>query len=109
MLFQRNKTTGLSVTEAAERLRRGEIELIDVREPGEWRQGHARGARHIPLGELASRASDLPTDRPVAFVCASGNRSKVATEMAKRQGVDALNVEGGLAAWQRSRLPLTNR
>ena len=39
--------------------------LLDVREPDEWLAGHAPGALHIPLGELAARTGELPTDRPV--------------------------------------------
>lgn len=107
MFFRRGKPSALSPTEAFERLNAGEIDLVDVREPGEWQQGHPEGARHIPLGDLPSRAGDLPADRPVAFICASGNRSKVATETAKRAGIDAHNVDGGLAAWQRAQLPVS--
>ena len=98
----------LTPQEAAERLARGEIDLVDVRDADEWQTGHAPGARHIPLAELASRLADVPRERPIAFVCRSGGRSEVATELARRQGVEALNVDGGLLAWQRAGLDLTN-
>ena len=98
----------LTARQAADRLARGEIELVDVRERDEWQAGHAPGARHIPLAELPARLADVPGRRPVAFVCRSGGRSSVATEVAAGHGVDALNVEGGLIAWQRAGLDLTN-
>jgi rhodanese-related sulfurtransferase len=46
--------------------------LPDVREPHEWQVGHAPKARHIPLGQLARRAGELPDGRAVVTVCRSG-------------------------------------
>jgi len=97
----------LTPQQAAERLARGEIELVDVREADEWQDGHAPGARHIPLAELASRLADVPRECPIAFLCRSGGRSEVATELARRHGIEALDVDGGLLAWQRAGLDLT--
>lgn len=98
----------LTPQQVAERVARGEIDLVDVREVDEWQAGHAPGSRHIPLAELPARLAHLPRRRPVAFVCRSGGRSSVATELAARQGIAAHNVEGGLIAWQRAGLDLTN-
>ena len=98
----------LTPHQAAVRLVRGEIELVDVREADEWQTGHAPGARQIPLAELASRLADVPRERPLAFVCRSGGRSELATELARRHGIEALNVDGGLLAWQHAGLELTN-
>lgn len=82
--------------------------LVDVREQNEWVAGHAVGALHIPLGRLASRAADLPTDRAVFLICAHGNRSKVATQLLQRAGFErVVNVRGGTAAWMRAGLPMT--
>lgn len=106
MLFRRSKTSSLSPSEVAERLQRAEIELVDIREAAEWRRGHVRGARHIPLGELSSRLVELPADRPVAFICASGTRSRSAAATARRHGLQAHNVRGGLIMWKRAGLPL---
>ena len=98
----------LTPQQAAEGLARGAITLVDVRERDEWRAGHAPGARHIPLGELPARLAALPRERPIAFVCRSGGRSSVAVELAARNRVEALNVDGGLIAWQSAGLDLTN-
>lgn len=93
------KHTGID--ELADALGRDEL-LLDVREPGEYEQVHVPGARLVPLAHVASAAPELPTDRPVHVICASGNRSQVAVEVLVSQGVDARNVEGGTRAWLES-------
>lgn len=81
--------------------------LVDVREPNEWAAGHAAGAVHIPLGRLASRAGELPGDRPIYVICAHGNRSKVGVQLLQRAGfARAVNVRGGTSAWMRAGLPM---
>ena len=82
--------------------------LLDVREVGEWIAGRAAPAIHIPLGQLAGRAGELPRDRPIFLICATGNRSRVAAAILLRDGFErAVNVKGGTVAWERSGLPLT--
>jgi rhodanese-related sulfurtransferase len=80
--------------------------LIDVREPDEYEAGHAPGAELLPLGQLSARLRDLPEGREILFICRSGNRSGVATEMAERAGLRAKNVRGGMIAWARHDLPI---
>ncbi len=93
--------------EAHERVVNGEGILVDVREPHEWRGGHAVGARHIPLAELPRRVAELPKERPVYVICESGGRSRVAAEMLHEAGFACpINVNGGTSAWQRSALPM---
>ena len=91
--------------EARKRQRGGAL-LIDVREPDEWRAGHAAGARHVPLGRLAGELGKLSADREILFICRSGNRSGTATGMAQRAGLTATNVAGGTIAWARAGLPV---
>lgn len=74
--------------------------LVDVREPSEWRSGHAPRAVHIPLGQLAQRSGRLPAGRPVVVVCASGARSRTAARELRAAGIEATSLSGGLAAWQ---------
>jgi rhodanese-related sulfurtransferase len=74
--------------------------LLDVREQDEYDAGHAPGVVLHPLRELPEHASDLPTDRTVLCICRSGIRSATATEFLIRQGIDAVNLEGGMQAWQ---------
>ncbi|HJR61660.1 MAG TPA: rhodanese-like domain-containing protein [Vicinamibacterales bacterium] len=75
--------------------------IVDVRTPREWKAGHIAGAVHIPLGDLARRASELPRDRTVATICEAGYRSSLAASVLARAGVDRLmNVTGGMSAWR---------
>lgn len=73
--------------------------LLDVREPAEWRAGHAPGARHIPLGQLAGRLSEVPADRPVVTVCRSGARSRRAAKLLAAAGHEVHDLTGGMRAW----------
>lgn len=73
--------------------------LVDVREPYEVAEWAIPGAVNIPLGVLAARAGDVPRDREVVTVCASGNRSSRAADALARAGYHVANLTGGMAAW----------
>lgn len=89
------------------RIQRGEqLLVLDVREPAEYQEGHVAGSTLIPLGQLASRLSDIPKDQPIVAVCRSGNRSGVATDLLRRAGFDVVNMRGGMIAWARQGLPV---
>jgi len=92
--------------EVSELLQRGEIQLIDVREPYEHEAGRIAGDRLVGLTELAAQAESIDRDRPVVFYCRSGSRSAMATEAFRGAGYDAHNVEGGLLDWAAAGLPL---
>ena len=82
--------------------------LLDVREVGEWSEGHAPGAVHVPMGQLAGRIDEVPTDRTVVCICRVGGRSMaVASELAGT-GYDVRNLEGGMLAWELAGLPVVN-
>ncbi len=82
-------------------------EIVDVREDWEWNKGHVPGARHVVLNALlANPAAQKFRDRTI-FVCAMGERSSVASEMAVALGVrDVVNFRGGTKAWKEAGLPL---
>ncbi len=103
--FKRSNT--IDVVEALAGHAAGRLVLVDVREDGERSRGFAPGSRHLPLGELRQRLGELPTDRPIAFICQSGRRSAMATTAARRAGLDARNVSGGMSAWERHGLDTT--
>jgi rhodanese-related sulfurtransferase len=92
--------------EVSELLQRGEIQLIDVREPYEHDAGRIAGDRLVGLTELAAQAETIDRDRPVVFYCRSGSRSAMATEAFRGAGYDAHNMEGGLLDWASAGLPL---
>ena len=88
----------IAVDELAGFLAAGAV-VIDVREPDEYAAGHIPGAWPLPLGEVAARHGEVPTDQPVYLVCRSGARSLRAAEYLRGVGVDAVNVAGGTLAW----------
>lgn len=104
-MFARPTIEELDPVEAQRRQHEGSA-LIDVRERFEYEAGHAPGAELIPLGELSSRLRELRPDQEILFICRSGNRSGVATEVAGRFGLKARNVRGGMILWARSGLPV---
>lgn len=73
--------------------------ILDVREDNEWAAGHIEGAQHIPLGDLPARYGEVPLDEDVYVICRSGGRSRQATEWLNLNGFDAVNVNGGMGAW----------
>lgn len=101
-----NPDNELSPERVADLFGRGEVDLIDVREPYEHDAGRVEGARHIPLERLASNAETIPRDRPVVFHCRLGARSGMATQAFRAAGYDAYNMTGGLQAWADAGLPL---
>jgi rhodanese-related sulfurtransferase len=84
---------------------RGEIDLVDVREPHEYRAGRIGAARHVELGCLAAEAHSIGVDRPVVFYCRVGARSALAAQTFRAAGRDAYNLEGGALGWTRRGLP----
>jgi rhodanese-related sulfurtransferase len=97
----------VSVVEAKRKIDSENAFVVDVREPSEWREGHIAGATLVPLSTLSSRLEALPRDRDVLLICRSGNRSSAAQGVLARAGFTrAFNVEGGMLAWQRRRLPI---
>ncbi len=88
----------VDATEAHDRAEAGTF-LLDVREADEWAAGHASSATWIRMGEVATRADELPTGTPIAVICRSGARSAAVTQALLQAGYDAVNVQGGMQAW----------
>ena len=81
--------------------------LVDVREKDEYRTVRANGAVLIPMSEFQDRHAELPKDRPIFVICASGNRSAAVTGFLLRSGwTDVANVTGGTGEWERRGLPV---
>lgn len=96
----------ISPQRVAELLERGEVQLVDVREPHEWEAGRIAGARHIELERVAGRREEIDRDRPVVFHCRLGVRSAMATAAFRAGGWEAFNMTGGIKAWADAGLPL---
>jgi rhodanese-related sulfurtransferase len=82
--------------------------VLDVREDDEWAAGHIEGSVHIPLMQLANRFAEVPATGQTLVVCRVGSRSAQAAAYLLQQGVDAVNLAGGLAAWASARRPLVS-
>ena len=80
--------------------------LLDVREPGEWQDGHVAQAWMLPMGQVARHRGDLPEDRQIVVVCRSGGRSAAVAEALRVWGFDAVNLSGGMTAWAVAGLPV---
>ncbi|MCD5325545.1 MULTISPECIES: MBL fold metallo-hydrolase [Pontibacillus] len=91
-----------------DKIANGEVNLIDVRNEGEWNAGHIPQAKHIMLGYLQERIDEVPTDKPVVLQCQSGGRSAMATSILQANGIkNVTNMAGGFGAWSKEDLPQT--
>jgi hydroxyacylglutathione hydrolase len=95
----------MSVHELKRRAR--DLQIVDVRSPREWKNGHVPGARHIFLPELRKRVDELDRSNPTAVYCGSGYRASIATSILKPAGFEKLwNVPGSWEAWKKAKLPV---
>ena len=98
----------MAPAEAAAMLVRGDATVIDVRGRAEWEAGHLPGVQNIPVGYLAERLDELPTDRPVVVHCQGGARSAIAVSVLQARGrKNVVNLVGGYAAWVQAGLQTT--
>ena len=81
------------------RARLDALEVLDVREPFEFRHGHIPGARLLPSGDAWSRLEEVPVDRAIAVVCGDQTRSAAVASMLQRAGRDVRLVMGGMVDW----------
>jgi rhodanese-related sulfurtransferase len=86
--------------------RDGALQVIDVREGYEREAGHIADTLHIPMNELAARASEIDKERPVVFYCRVGARSDMAAQAFRASGYRAASMRGGLVRWAQERRPL---
>jgi len=100
------ETPPLSPADAAERLRDGRWQVVDVRLPEERAEGRIPDSVHIQLTELSARAGELDAERPLLVFCRSGTRSAMAVAALRGAGYDAHDLAGGLLAWSEAGLPI---
>lgn len=85
-----------------------DLALVDVREAGEYAEGHVPGATLTPMSSLTQHLPGLPRDREVYVICRSGNRSRTCADIMAVQGIDAVSVSGGTEAWKIMRQPVVD-
>jgi rhodanese-related sulfurtransferase len=91
----------VSADEAVELVLDGAL-LLDVRNDDEWQAGHAPDAVFLPMGSVPDRLAELPRERQIVAICRTGSRSERVTEYLVAHGFDAVNVFGGMRAWEAS-------
>jgi glyoxylase-like metal-dependent hydrolase (beta-lactamase superfamily II)/rhodanese-related sulfurtransferase len=84
------------------------LQILDVRERDEWEAGHIPGSIFMPYHDLHELPQELDPSKPVAAICASGQRSAVAASLVARLGGERVLhvVEGGVGTWGRAGHPL---
>lgn len=102
----------LDTTQAVRLLNDENTVVIDVREGNEVSAGKIKGARHIPLGQVATRVGELEKfkDQPILVYCRSGNRSAMAANTLTKKGfTNVNNLAGGIVSWESANLPVSKK
>lgn len=88
--------------ELHKKLTDGDIDeiLIDVRDPFEFKGKHIHGSKNIPLDTIEDSVEKLRSIKTVYVHCQSGNRSSQACETLQKSGLNVINLEGGISAWE---------
>lgn len=92
--------------EASKMLAKGNVFLLDVRTPEEFRQGRIKGAVLIPVSEIERRVAEVPKNRPVIVYCAVGGRSNKAAKFLASKGYEVFDMTDGIVGWYRNGLPV---
>ncbi|HKM34157.1 MAG TPA: rhodanese-like domain-containing protein [Lachnospiraceae bacterium] len=78
----------------------GKVELIDIREPYEYKSGSLMTAKNIPMGNLLEKPENyLVKDKTYYIMCQSGGRSGRTTKTLAKQGFHVINVAGGMGSY----------
>ena len=101
----------MPVDELKQRIDSGDlITVVDVRPAEEFAAGHIKDALLIPLGQVEKRVAELEgfKNQPMIVVCGSGGRSAAAIKVLDKYGfTQLLNLKGGMGAWRKAGLPIT--
>lgn len=81
--------------------------VLDVREPVEWQHGHIEGAFHVPMNDVPARLAELPEGQ-ILVVCKVGGRSAQVTGYLTQQGLEAVNLDGGMLDWEAAGRPMVS-
>lgn len=111
----RREVPTIDVQQAKQLLGRDDVVFVDVRETGEFEQGHVPHAVHVPRGLLEWYAdptlpvhkAELRSGRKLVVYCASGGRSLLAAKTLRDMGIeDVVSLDGGFTAWKDAGLPV---
>ncbi len=101
--YQTDSIDSSSVFILRKALEKKAVTLIDTRLRSEWLEGHIPEAMHIPAPDIRHRHGEIPTDKPVAVICSTGNRSILAASLLRQKVFTrVVNVVGGVTAWKQA-------
>lgn len=81
-------------------------QLVDIREPNDYKTAHIAGAINIPAAQLNESLSRLDKTKPVIIICTTGQRAQTVVATLQQQGYTQVAIlDGGMAAWRREALP----
>ncbi|MGD6878149.1 rhodanese-like domain-containing protein [Bacillus infantis] len=89
-----------SAKEVESKLEKGMLNIVDVREVDEVKEGRIPDSVNIPLGLLEFRMHELDKNKEYVLVCRSGGRSGRACQLLESNGFKVVNMEGGMLAWE---------
>lgn len=110
-MFNRGSSgvANVSPSQAVLLMNRNKIQVLDVRTEEEYRQGHIKDAKNIPVADLANQIKSLEKykEKPILVYCGQGMRSKTACTILKTQGFNQLHhLLGGINAWIDAKMPI---
>lgn len=101
MIFNFLKSVPSISTKELESILSSKIQLIDVRSPAEYQQGHLPFSKNIPLNRVQS-FKPKHSNQPIYVMCQSGVRSKSASRILQKKGYEVKSVRGGMSQWSGS-------
>jgi rhodanese-related sulfurtransferase len=104
----KKQITEISPAEVRKQIEGGEAVLIDVREEDDWREDHAKGAKHLSRGVIELEIEEEIPDvkKPIICYCGGGSRSALVAESLQKMGYENVrSMAGGLRAWKAEGLP----
>jgi rhodanese-related sulfurtransferase len=112
--YMRPKTernyTSVKVADAYDLIKGGDVYILDVRTRGEYKKGHLRGAKNIPLNEIEKRIGKVPMGKKVLVYCQTGSRSVRAIRRLEVAGYpDLFHMHEGYRGWKKAGNPTTER
>ncbi len=93
------KTTNVKPEQVNEWVNDAAYQIVDVREPFEYAEGHIVTAENIPLGRIDSNLDKFDKNRKIVVTCRSGVRSLSAAKKLNEAGYDVYNMIGGMLDW----------
>ena len=110
---QANKGSFLSPSMATRLMNNhDDVLIIDIRTAADFKKGHIKGAKNMPLSDFAKGVDGLSDDKdkPVLIYCNSGNTVTRAIKLLKNAGFEKVNnLDGGIAAWKEANMPLAKK